>query len=444
MSAALVPTFTRAVAEGGTATGLAPGFQRHQSPSDHLRGRSPSWVSCSPNSWSTSTQPASDRCLARLELTLSLTRIMFPFLVDGDGGRRCLMAMLNALHRFFIPALSPAMFNVATILCAVIFVPLSSRFGVEPIVAIAVGTLLGGLGQIALQWPAARREGFRYRPRFWTERSMAERNRPIDGARRGRSGGGADQSPHQQLARHGARNRRRLVARLRVPPDVHADRSVRHLDRNGGVAWNRRATRQATTRVGVRQDVSRGLRMMLMLNIPATVGLVVLATPIVALIFERGRFTPADTAATAAALACYAPGLVGYSVVKLISPAFYALREQSRTGHCQRSERRIQHSAEPSCSSGRWATEDWHWAQRWPHCSMAHCFCGCCARDWAVSTGSGVAHIECQRFLWRPSPWRSRRTTLSVSSTSRSGATPSSRRGFVYSERSGSAWPCLA
>ena len=75
-----------------------------------------------------------------------------------------LMAMLNALHRFFIPALSPAMFNVATILCAVIFVPLSSRFGIEPIVAIAVGTLLGGLGQIALQWPAARREGFRYRP----------------------------------------------------------------------------------------------------------------------------------------------------------------------------------------------------------------------------------------------------------------------------------------
>ena len=49
--------------------------------------------------------------------------------------------------------------------------------------------------------------------------------------------------------------------------------------------------------------------MMLMLNVPATVGLIVLATPIVALIFEHGRFTPADTAATAAALVCYAPGL---------------------------------------------------------------------------------------------------------------------------------------
>jgi putative peptidoglycan lipid II flippase len=76
---------------------------------------------------------------------------------------------------------------------------------------------------------------------------------------------------------------------------------------------------------GLRQAVSSGLRMMLMLNVPATLGLLVLATPIVRLIFERGRFTPADTAATAAALMCYAPGLMGYSAVKLISPSYYAL-----------------------------------------------------------------------------------------------------------------------
>jgi len=76
---------------------------------------------------------------------------------------------------------------------------------------------------------------------------------------------------------------------------------------------------------GLRQAVSSGLRMMLMLNVPATLGLLVLATPIVRLIFERGRFTPADTAATAAALVCYSPGLMGYSAVKLMSPSYYAL-----------------------------------------------------------------------------------------------------------------------
>ena len=86
----------------------------------------------------------------KLELTVRLTRIMFPFLAMVSTAA-VMMAMLNALHRFFIPALSPAMFNVATIACAVIAVPLSPYVGIEPIVAIAAGTLIGGLGQILLQ-----------------------------------------------------------------------------------------------------------------------------------------------------------------------------------------------------------------------------------------------------------------------------------------------------
>ena len=70
--------------------------------------------------------------------------------------------------------------------------------------------------------------------------------------------------------------------------------------------------------------------MMLMLNVPATIGLMVLATPIVALVLERGKFSPHDTAATAAALVFYAPGLLAYSAVKIASPTFYSLRD-SRT-----------------------------------------------------------------------------------------------------------------
>jgi putative peptidoglycan lipid II flippase len=80
----------------------------------------------------------------------------------------------------------------------------------------------------------------------------------------------------------------------------------------------------------MRRTVSDALRLMLMLNVPATVGMIVLAHPIVALLLERGSFTPADTAATAAALRCYAPGLLGYAAVKVASPTFYALRD-SRT-----------------------------------------------------------------------------------------------------------------
>ena len=73
--------------------------------------------------------------------------------------------------------------------------------------------------------------------------------------------------------------------------------------------------------------VSWAIRLMLVLSVPATVGLMVLAQPIVELIFERGAFDAASTAMTAAALACYAPGIVGYSIVKIASPSFYSLRE---------------------------------------------------------------------------------------------------------------------
>lgn len=259
----------------------------------------------------------------KLELTVRLTRIMFPFLSMVTVAA-VLMAMLNALHRFFIPALSPAMFNVATILCAAVGVPLAPRLGIDPIVAVAVGTLMGGLGQIALQWPAARRDGFRYQP-------------VID----------LDDPWLKDIGRLMVPGIAGLAA---VQINLFVSSWLATGLGTGAVSWLDYAFRLmylpiglfgvsiATAALpgisghaashddqGVRRGVSSGLRMMLMLNIPATVGLVVLATPIVALIFERGRFTPADTAATAAALVWYAPGLVGYSVVKLVSPAFYAL-----------------------------------------------------------------------------------------------------------------------
>jgi putative peptidoglycan lipid II flippase len=83
-------------------------------------------------------------------------------------------------------------------------------------------------------------------------------------------------------------------------------------------------------KAAVRRTISDGLSLMLMLNVPAMVGLIVLGAPIVRVIFERGAFTPDDTRATAAALQFYAIGLVGYSVVRITSPVFYALG-RSRT-----------------------------------------------------------------------------------------------------------------
>ena len=259
----------------------------------------------------------------KLELTIRLTRIMFPFLVLV-GTAAAMMAMLNALRRFFIPALSPATFNIATIVCAIAAAPLSSRFGIEPIVAIAAGTLLGGLGQIFLQWPALRREGFRYQPVLDTrDPALREIGRLMVPAVAGLAAVQVNLMVNSWLASSlgtGAVSWLDYAFRLMYLPIGLFGVSI------ATASLPDISTHAAhEDYAGARRAVSSGLRMILMLNVPATVGLLVLATPIVRLIFERGRFTATDTAATAAALMYYGPGLVGYSAVKLLSSAFYAL-----------------------------------------------------------------------------------------------------------------------
>jgi putative peptidoglycan lipid II flippase len=76
---------------------------------------------------------------------------------------------------------------------------------------------------------------------------------------------------------------------------------------------------------GLRTTLRQSLSMLAFLTLPATVGLIALGVPVVRLLYERGKFTAADTQATAAALLLYAFGLVGYTGVKVLAPAFYAL-----------------------------------------------------------------------------------------------------------------------
>ena len=70
------------------------------------------------------------------------------------------------------------------------------------------------------------------------------------------------------------------------------------------------------------------MRLALFLTFPSAVGLFFLAQPIIALIYQRGKFLDADTLHTAEALQYYAIGLVGYSCVKVLAPAFYAINRK--------------------------------------------------------------------------------------------------------------------
>ncbi|MGE0705116.1 MAG: murein biosynthesis integral membrane protein MurJ [Vicinamibacterales bacterium] len=259
----------------------------------------------------------------KLELTISLTRIVLPFLMLAALAA-AVMGMLNSLHYYFVPALAPATFNVATIVAAVIGVPLVAQFGEPAIMAIALAALAGGALQIALQWPSLRGEGFRYAPVIDTSHPELRRVLLLMGP--GALGLAATQLNlfiNTLLATSlgtGAVSWLSYAFRLMYLPiglfGVSIATAVLPLAASHAVQDDRPA---------IRATLSRGLGLMLMLNVPASVGLIVLATPIVRVLFERGAFGSIDTAGTAVAVQMYAVGLVGYATARIASPVFYAL-----------------------------------------------------------------------------------------------------------------------
>ena len=260
----------------------------------------------------------------KLELTVLMARIMGPFLTLVAVAA-VFMGMLNALGHFFVPALSPAMFNVATIVIVASCVPLAPSLGLQPIVLVAIATLIGGLGQLLIQWRPLRTEGFSYRPRLDIRDPALRRVLLLMGP--GTVGMAATQINvlvNTQFAAGegtGAVSWLDYAFRVMYLPIGLFGVSIAAASTP---ALARLAAAADMTRM--RTSIASALALMLVLNLPATVGLIVLAVPIVALIFEHGRFTAADTVATARALQFYAIGLVAYSVVRIVSPAFYALR----------------------------------------------------------------------------------------------------------------------
>jgi putative peptidoglycan lipid II flippase len=261
----------------------------------------------------------------KLELTITLARIMLPFLTLAAIAA-AVMGMLNSLRHYFVPALSPAAFNVATIACALLLPPVMPALGEPRIMAIAVAAILGGIGQIAVQWPSLRAEGFRYAP-------MLDRHDP---------------GLHEVVLLMGPGTLGLAATQINLLISTQLAVS----QGTGAVSWLQYAFRLMNLPIGlfgvsiatavlpavarhaavndrraVSQTVSRGITLMLMVTVPASVGLFILATPIVQLLLERGRFLRGDTIATAAAVQCYAIGLVGYAAARIATPVFYALRK---------------------------------------------------------------------------------------------------------------------
>jgi putative peptidoglycan lipid II flippase len=259
----------------------------------------------------------------KMELTIQMTRILSPFLLF-IALAAVAMGMLNAFGSFFIPAAAPAAFNACCILAGIFLSPFMPRFGLEPVVSMAVGAIIGGASQFLVQVPPARRLGWRFH-------FVLDFSDP--GLRR--------------------------IASLMLPAvvglsatqiNITVDSQLASHYGNGPVSWLNYAFRLMQLPIGLfgvaiatattalvshhaadnatdklRETVHSSLRLAACLTFPATVGLIVFREEIVRLLYQRGSFLSGDTIQTGRAVMLYALALFGYSAVKILVPAFYAL-----------------------------------------------------------------------------------------------------------------------
>jgi putative peptidoglycan lipid II flippase len=257
----------------------------------------------------------------KVELTVLLTRIMMPFLPLVSFAAVA-MGTLNAEERFGIPALSPAMFNLVAIgwggLLWAVGLPLH-----EVVIGWSIGTLLGGLAQFLVQVPSLRDVGWRPRPEWHpADPGLVRIARLMGPATVGLAAVQVNIFVNSIFASHqpSAVSWLDYAFRLLYLPIGLFGVAL------GTIATAGLARRAATGDMeGLRGTLRQSLSMLAYLTVPATVGLMVLGLPVVRLLYERGRFTAEDTQGTATALFLYSFGLVGYTGVKVLAPAFYAL-----------------------------------------------------------------------------------------------------------------------
>jgi putative peptidoglycan lipid II flippase len=270
----------------------------------------------------------------KAELTIGLTRIMIPFLLLVALAAQA-MGMLNSFNVFGIPAAASAFFNLGSIIGGLLLgFWLGPALGLSSIAGMAYGTLVGGFLQFAVQWPSLRRRGVSFRPMISF----------------------SDPGVHQIIRLMGPAIIGTAAVQINVFVNTNFASTI--IDpatgavTNGPVSWLNYAFRFMQFPIGVfgvaiatatlpplsrstanpeytefRQTLAHSLALVFLLCIPSAVGLAVLGRPIVALVFEHGKFTGFDTVQTANALAAYSIGLAGYAAIKVLSPAFYALND---------------------------------------------------------------------------------------------------------------------
>jgi len=259
-----------------------------------------------------------------IQLTVLMVRIMYPFILLVSLAA-LVMGILNAKNVFGMPALSSCFFNLGSMIGgAALGYWMDPTWGKDSLVGFAIGVVIGGLAQLVCQFPALLRIGHRFRANFqWRDPGVRQILKLMGPA---------------------------VIAASVVQVNVVVNAMFAYGVGEGAVSWLSYAFRLMQLPIGVfgvavatvtlpalsraavggiseefRPTLAKGLRQVLFLVLPSTLGLVFLAEPIVSVLYERGAFDANDRIATAAALRAYGYGLVCYAGLKVLQPAFYAI-----------------------------------------------------------------------------------------------------------------------
>ena len=263
----------------------------------------------------------------KFDLAVHMTRVMFPFLLLVALAAQA-MGVLNACNRFAVPALASTFFNLGSVTFGLILgYWLAPWLRIQPITGMAIGVVLGGALQLVWQLPSLRSQGFSFHPSFdWN---------------------------HPGLRKIIALMGPAILGNAAVQINVMVNTNfASQIPGNGPVSWLGYAFRFMQLPLGLfgvaiasatlpsisrsagagnfdefRRTLSRSLGMVFLLTVPSSVGLIVLGKSMIGAIYQGGKFRAFDTQQTALALSCYAIGLAGYSALKVLNPAFYALHD---------------------------------------------------------------------------------------------------------------------
>jgi putative peptidoglycan lipid II flippase len=257
-------------------------------------------------------------------LTVTLTRIMFPFILMVSLAA-LVMGMLNAKNVFGMPAMASSFFNIGSIVGGVLLGAwFDPHFGPRALIGLAIGTLIGGALQLGVQLPRLRRLGYHFRPDFaWRDAGV-----------------------NAILALMGPS----VIAAGTTQINVLVNSMFASTLGNGRIFWLSIAFRLMQLPLGLfgvalgtvtlpllsrlavagdmpafRGELARAMRLGFLLTIPSAVGLMILAEPIISVLYQHGRFDAHQAAEAAGALRFYAVGLCGYAALKVLVNAFYAL-----------------------------------------------------------------------------------------------------------------------